>query len=98
MRLFAALRPLRVPTWPHRGPVGIRERSDIHVVDDWRFLGTARNEEELYGLLESRPSGFDKRLYVLLNRTFSRLPQSEIVDLSPYGSPESCTTLPRGRR
>ncbi len=41
MRLFAALRPLRVPTWPHRGPVGIRERSDIHVVDHWQFLGRA---------------------------------------------------------
>ena len=86
MRLFAALRPLRVPTWPHRGPVGIRERSDIHVVDHWQFLGTARTESELYGLLESRPRHFDKRLQGLLTRTLSRMPQSRIVDLSQLRS------------
>jgi DNA polymerase-3 subunit epsilon len=85
MRLYAALRPLRVSAWPHRGPVGIRERSDIHVVDQWQFLGTAQSEGELYGLLETRHSGFDKRLYLLLNRTFSSLPPEKIVDLSDYG-------------
>jgi DNA polymerase-3 subunit epsilon len=84
VRLFAALRPLRVPVWPHRGPVGIRERSDVHVVDRWQFLGTARSESELHGLMESRPRSFDRRLYHLLDRTFSRLPQSKIVDLSRY--------------
>jgi DNA polymerase-3 subunit epsilon len=85
VRLFAALRPLRLPAWPHRGAVGIRERSDMHVVDHWRYLGTAQSESDLHGLLESRPPGFDRRLYRLLNRTFSRLPQSKIVDLYQYG-------------
>jgi hypothetical protein len=61
------------------------ERSDIHVVDRWQFLGTARSESELYELLESRPPHFDKRLQVLLNRTLSRMPQRKIVDLSPFG-------------
>jgi DNA polymerase-3 subunit epsilon len=84
LRLFGALEPLRIPAWPHRGPVGIRERSDIHVVDQWRFLGTAQTEGELYGLLECDPCGFDPRLYVLLNRTFARLPENRIVDLSGY--------------
>jgi len=82
--LFGALEPLRIPAWPHRGPVGIRERSDIHVVDQWRFLGTAQTEGELYELLECDPCGFDPRLYVLLNRTFARLPENRIVDLSGY--------------
>lgn len=85
VRLFAALRPLRLPAWLHRGAVGIRERSDMHVVDHWQYLGTAQNEGDLHGLLESRPPGFDRRLYRLLNRTFSRMPQSKIVDLYQYG-------------
>jgi DNA polymerase-3 subunit epsilon len=80
--LFSALRPLRIQAWPHRGPVGIRERSDMHIVDDWRFLGTARSESELHDVLQSPPRAFDKRLYRLLNRTFARLPQSRIVDLA----------------
>ena len=84
VRLFVALKPLGIQAWPHSGPVGIRERSDIHVVDDWQFLGTAQNEADLYGLLEGRTGTFDKRLYRLLHRTFARLPADNIVDLSRY--------------
>jgi DNA polymerase-3 subunit epsilon len=65
--------------------VGIRERSDMHIVDHWQFLGTAQSESDLHELLESRPPGFDRRLYRLLNQTFSRLPPSKIVDLYQYG-------------
>ena len=84
VRVFTALRPHRVPAWPHRGPVGIREHSDMHVVDRWQFLGTAQSDGELHQLLESRPPGFDKRLHRLLDRTLSRLPQDKVIDLSHY--------------
>jgi DNA polymerase III subunit epsilon len=95
VRIFAALKPLAVPLWPHHGPVGIRERSDVHVVDHWQFLGTAQSESDLYGLLESQPRGFDRRLYFLLNRTLSRLPPSKIVDLSRYErSPDCSASVP----
>jgi DNA polymerase-3 subunit epsilon len=95
LRIFAALKPLAVPVWPHHGPVGIRERSDVHVVDHWQFLGTAQSESELYGLLESQPHGFDRRLYLLLNRTLSRLPKNKIVDLSQYErSPDCSASVP----
>ena len=95
LRIFAALKPLAIPVWPHHGPVGIRERSDVHVVDRWQFLGTAQSESELYGLLESQPRGFDRRLYLLLNRTLSRLPQGKIVDLSQYErSPDCSASVP----
>ena len=84
LRVFAAMKPRRISAWPHEGPVGIRERSDIHVVDHWQFLGTARNEGDLFDLLESQRGAFDRRLYRLLNRTLSRLPPAKIVDLSRY--------------
>jgi hypothetical protein len=41
--------------------------------------------------LESQPRGFDRRLYFLLNRTLSRLPQSKIVDLSRYERGPDCS-------
>jgi DNA polymerase-3 subunit epsilon len=91
MRLFASLGPLRLPVWPHRGAVGIREHSDVHVVDHWQFLGTAKSEGELYGLLETRPRGFDRRIYRLLSRTLARLPQQKIVDLSRYEQSPDCS-------
>jgi DNA polymerase III subunit epsilon len=91
LRIFAALEPLRLPAWPHRGPVGIRERSDIHVVDHWQFLGTAQSEGEVYGLLENHQRAFDRRFHRLLNRTLAQLPRSKIVDLSRYTDSAECS-------
>ena len=91
MRLFNALEPLRVPAWPHPGPIGVRERSDVHVVDRWQFLGTAQNESDLYALLENQSWAFDRRVYRLLNRTFSTLPRSKIVDLTRYERGPDCS-------
>ena len=85
IRLVSALWPLRVPAWPHRGPVGIRERSDIHIVDQWQFLGTVRCESDIHGVLETRPGGFDPRVRRLLTRALSRLPPNRIIDLADYG-------------
>jgi DNA polymerase-3 subunit epsilon len=82
IRIFDALRPLRVPAWPYQGPVGIRERSDVHIVDQWQYLGTAHCEAELHTILECVPKQFDPRTYRVLRRTLSQLPPRKIVDLA----------------
>ena len=74
VHIVEALRPLRVPAWPYRGPVGIRERSDVHVVDQWQFLGTARSDSDLQAILECRPDEFDPRTYRVLRRTLAHFP------------------------
>ncbi len=91
MRVYAALDEQRRPRWPHRGPVGIRERSELHVVDEWSFLGTARNETDVYDLLEDRARGFDPRLYALLDRTLARLSPRRIVNLTHYENAGECS-------
>jgi DNA polymerase-3 subunit epsilon len=91
MRLCAAIEPLRLSAWPHRGPVGIRERTDLHVIDQWQFLGTAQNESEVYALLENHQRPFDKRSRRLLERALARLPRNKIVDLSRYADSSECT-------
>jgi DNA polymerase-3 subunit epsilon len=52
-RLRDALAPLAIPQWPVAGAAVIREcapdggRVDVHVVRDWCWLGTARDDGEL---------------------------------------------------
>ena len=82
LRIFEALRTLRIPGWPHQGPIGLRERTDLHVVERWRYLGTARSDHDLEALLGERPHDFDPRIFRLLRRTLARLPPRRIVDLS----------------
>lgn len=72
-RLMAALARLKLPVWPYPGPVGLVERDDfldreeIHLVEDWRYLGTARGEEDMHDLLEAGgQTPFDMDTYKLL--------------------------------
>ena len=79
MRVFSAIRPLRIQAWPYPGPIGIRERTDLHVIDRWQFLGTARDEHDARELLAARRDAFDKRMYQLLLRELPRIPRERIV-------------------
>jgi DNA polymerase III subunit epsilon len=74
-RVAAALGRLRNAAWPYRGRLGIvekdrgRDATEIHVVDRWCYLGTARSDEELAGLLEERAAPpFDYDHYKILAR------------------------------
>lgn len=78
-RLEAALSGLHVKTWPHTGAVGLverlgNERTDIHVVNNWCYLGTARSDDELWSLLEQAPArpAFDLDTYKILSRAMQR--------------------------
>jgi DNA polymerase-3 subunit epsilon len=93
MRIHDAFRPLRVQAWPCEGAIGIRERGDLHVVDGWQFLGTARSEEEAYELVAARRPGFDKRTYDILRRELPRVARNKIVDLS---AGKRGAAIPRG--
>jgi DNA polymerase III subunit epsilon len=74
-RRAAARARLEPPDWPHPGPLGIVERdrardeTEVHVVDRWRHLGTARSDAELAELLEAaREARFDYDHYRILAR------------------------------
>jgi DNA polymerase-3 subunit epsilon len=75
-RLLLALAAERLRAWPYAGPVSLREhspeqdRTEVHVFDQWRHLGTARCETDLAELMEGRleteSGGFDLDIYRLL--------------------------------
>lgn len=78
-RLMSALARLKLPAWPHPGPVGIVERNEfldreeVHVVDAWRHLGTARSAAEMAELLQAQPHAqFDLDIYKLLKAQLAK--------------------------
>lgn len=61
-RLAFALNRFSIPAWPYAGPALFREcgaplseRTEVHMLQDWCWLGTARDDGELGALLESPP-------------------------------------------
>ena len=89
MRLMQALLALRMRDWPHPGPIGIREhdamtgRTEIHVLDRWRHLGSADANADLHDILQTRAdTAFDAGVYKILVQYFRSRPRdSEIVAL-----------------
>jgi DNA polymerase-3 subunit epsilon len=77
-RLESALANLHVKVWPWPGSVGLvetaGERTDIHVVNNWCYLGTVRSDDELWTLLEQLPTrpAFDLDTYKILSRALIR--------------------------
>jgi DNA polymerase-3 subunit epsilon len=82
-KALVALRPWRVEQWPYDGPIGVRERSDLHVLDDWRYLGTAQGEHEIHQVMQTRAQYFDQDMFAFLAKTLRRLPPKRILHLPP---------------
>lgn len=80
-RLLAAMHRLKLVDWPYEGPVGVREGNDLHVVDDWCYIGTARSEEETWALLEAGRPAFDLDHYQILRKS---LPRERVVLLQRH--------------
>jgi len=81
-RLCDALARYALKPWPYPGAIGVLEtsptgeRTELHMFRDWCWLGTARDESELYAILEAPPRGtFDLDIYRLLVK---RLPRATI--------------------
>jgi len=79
-RLRQALSPLALERWPYPGTVGVREtslvgeRDEMHVLRDWCWLGTARDDAELGSILEAPPRvEFDLDIYRVLARRLKRV-------------------------
>ena len=79
---------LKTVAWPWRGPVGVveedreRETSEVHVVHNWCYLGTAQSESELAELLEGGSRiRFDLDQYKILARHLLKA-GARVVELS----------------
>lgn len=70
-RLLTALDRVRVVCWPWQGPVGLVEEgadlTQIHVIDNWFYLGSVSDIAEAK-TLKRAPPGFDQDGYKILCR------------------------------
>jgi DNA polymerase-3 subunit epsilon len=74
VRLLSALMELKLTAWPYPGAIGVVERDEsreveeVHVVNGWRHLGSARSEAEVQQILlgQSGQGRFDQDTYRLL--------------------------------
>jgi DNA polymerase-3 subunit epsilon len=90
LRLVQALVRLRIARWPFPGPAGLLERdewsshSELHVVRDWRYIGSARTPDEVAELIEQagRRLTFDVEVYRVLRRALQRESGRKAIDLS----------------
>lgn len=88
-RLAQALASLPGFAWPYAGPIGVQEGagddSELHVIDRWCHLGTARSDAELGELLEGAPRlRFDLDRYQIIARAL-RKPGTRVVRLAHAG-------------
>ena len=73
MRLVGALARLKLVSWPFAGPALIREGDEAHLIDAWRYLGTARSDEELPALLAADRPPFDRDTYRILAKHVAKM-------------------------
>jgi DNA polymerase-3 subunit epsilon len=92
-RVAAALARLKLPAWPWRGPVGVieqdasRDATEVHVVHQWCWLGTARSQAEVGELLEAAPRArFDLDHFRILARHL-RDGGARVVELPAASAP-----------
>lgn len=79
LRLKQALASIRTLPWPFKGRIAIRESAsdgeatELHVLDQWCFLGTVRSEAELHDLDTTREAPvFDVDTYKILKRYIAK--------------------------
>jgi len=89
VRLAAALARLRLRRWPYPGAIAVRERDEsrahceLHVLDRWRYLGTAQSETELHEVAAcARSAAFDFDTYTMLARFLAQRRQADIIPLT----------------
>ncbi|MEY3969745.1 MAG: hypothetical protein RL617_758 [Pseudomonadota bacterium] len=74
LRLELALTKLRVRNWPFSGPALLTEGDRALLFNQWAYLGSAGNEEELLELLRSPgPLQFDRDTYRILLRVVGQM-------------------------
>ncbi len=72
MRLQIAMQKLKLAVWPYPGAIGIPEAEELHVFDHWCYLGTARDQTEIDGLLASGRPVFDKDTYLIVSKALKK--------------------------
>jgi DNA polymerase-3 subunit epsilon len=85
LRLREALEPWRMPAWPYAGPIaliedaGIGVACDWHVIDRWRWLGTAHDGTQARALAHApQLPPFDADQFRIVQTALERVARGEL--------------------
>ncbi|HBP27880.1 3'-5' exonuclease family protein [Advenella sp. FME57] len=81
-RLMTALSALRLRDWPFEGAALLREGNLVHVIHQWCYLGTARDETELQALMDCGKGDFSRDTYRILVKHRDKLLDARAVSLA----------------
>ena len=84
MRLNLALSGLKLKAWPFPGRIALRERGsrlDLHILEEWKYLGTARTDDEFAALAQAAAPSFDVDVYRILVRYFAKNTRLDWLDV-----------------
>ncbi len=83
-KLYSAIGPLKLKSWPYPSAIGIRERAKTHIFDDWRYVDSVTQEGDV---AEARSAfhgaPFDPGIYDFLRNLLPRLPAHRLIRLKP---------------
>lgn len=79
LRLRIAMELLKLKAWPYESAVAIQEADDLHVVDRWCYLGTAKCEQDIAALLARGRPVFDRDTYLVLSKAIKT---NKVVELT----------------
>ena len=82
LQLKTALELFKVQVWPYAGPIAIKEGGEMIVIDQWCYLGTAINQDELYELAESGEAEFDLDIYKIVKKALSGVYKQHVMPIS----------------
>ena len=75
-RMRTALASWRLPPWPHAGAIGLKEGNGMHVLDNWRYLGSVGSEDfdGAQRLVAAGVPLFDRDVYQILKSCLHKMP------------------------
>lgn len=82
LQLKTAMSLYRLQVWPYQGPIAIRDNGEMIVLDNWCYLGTAINEEELAELKNAGDVEFDLDIYKIVKKALSGQYKNQVMYLS----------------
>lgn len=86
MRLVGALVKHKLAAWPFAGPAMIREGEEAHLIDGWRYLGTAGSDDDLGRLLTASHPPFDRDIYKILAKYAGKMNPLPSIHPAPTGN------------
>jgi len=89
LRLQTVLSKYKVQIWPFRGPIGIQEGGQVHIIDHWCYLGSAFNEDEVFELIQGGTPEFDLDIYKMIKKYLKTLPSQRVMQLQSRQKPQS---------